>query len=322
MKILVVDDDELIRELLVEILTAHGYEDVTQAESGEDGLEKIQAAAQPFDCFMFDIQMPGKDGIELCGDVRNMVQYKDTPVVMITAMNNQDYIGRAFSAGATDYVTKPFDTTELITRIRLADRLQAETKRASQAAVTAQAKPKPPFSEPIAITEIRGFVNSAILENYVLINLEQKHFPLAAVAINIPELSAVHAGSGEGEFTYVLTDIAEVLADLLCGAQAFMSYVGNGTFLCVGNRHKIPATSEMQSDLIVMLNDPDLVYCDEVQTSFTALVGEKSAPKLFEKREDLRFLNRALESLSEAGAANPGARTKKLGDRLGVPFAA
>jgi len=322
MKILVVDDDELIRELLVEILAAHDYTDIIQAESGEDALTKISQADQAFDCFMFDIQMPGMDGIELCSNVRAMVPYKNSPVIMITAMNNQDYVGRAFTAGATDYVTKPFDTTELITRVRLADRLQSETKRASEAVVTAQAKPKAPFSEPVAIAEIKGFVNSAVLENYVLINLEQKHFPLAAIALNIPELSLVHSGSSESEYQYVLTDVAEVISDLLVGSQAFMSYVGGGVFICVGNRHTMPDANDLQSELVVMLNDQDLVFCDEVQTCFTAKVGAKSAPKLFEKRGDLRFLDRALENMKAAAMGGQTTRSGKFGSRSEVAFAA
>ncbi len=322
MKILVVDDDELIRELLVEILAAHDYEDITQAESGEDALTKISQSDQPFDCFMFDIQMPGMDGIELCSNVRAMAVYKNSPVIMITAMNNQDYVGRAFTAGATDYVTKPFDTTELITRVRLADRLQSETKRASEAFVNAQAKPKTPYSEAVSIPEIKGFVNSAVLENYVMINLEQKHFPLAAIAMHIPELSMIHSGSSESEFQFVLTDVAEVISDLLCGSQAFMSYIGGGVFICVGNRHTMADANDLQSELVVMLNDPDLVFCDEVQTCLTAQVGAKAAPKLFEKRGDLRFLDRALENMKAVAAAPQVTRSNKFGSRSEVAFAA
>jgi CheY-like chemotaxis protein len=322
MKILVVDDDDLIRELLVEILSAHGYEHIVQADSGEDALRKIQAAGEAFDCFMFDIQMPGMDGIDLCREVRGMTPYKQTPVVMITAMNNRDYIDRAFSAGATDYVTKPFDTTELITRIRLADRLQSETRRASEAATSAATTVKTPYSEAVPVKEIRGFVNSAILENYVLINLEQKQFPLAAVAIHVPELSVVHSGSSEDEFTFVLADVAEVVSDVMVGAQAFMAYIGSGVFLCVGHRSKIPDEDTLQSDLLIMLNDPDLVYCADVQTNFSAKVGQRATPKLFEKRGDLRFLDRALENLEAAEQADVANRSRKFTGRKKVSFAA
>ena len=322
MKILVVDDDELIRELLVEILAAHDYADITQAESGEDALEKIQSTAQPFDCFMFDIQMPGMDGIELCGHVRAMSHYRDTPVVMITAMNNQDYIGRAFSCGATDYVTKPFDSTELITRIRLADRLQEETKRANQAVVASHSQQKSPYAKPQPINEIRGFVNSAILENYVTINQEQNHFPLAAMAVHIPELSVVHSGSSEEEFMYVLTDIAEVISDLMCGCQACMSYLGGGVYICVGNRNKMPDSEEVRSELNAMLNDPDLVYCDEVSTNFSPKVGQKASPKLLERRGDMRFLDRAIDNMNETVVAMKTSGIGKFAGRFGIASAA
>jgi len=300
MKILVVDDDDLIRELLVEILSAHGYEDITQANSGENGLARVKEADTPFDCFMFDIQMPGMDGIELCSAVRAIDFYKDTPVIMITAMNNQDYIGRAFSAGATDYVTKPFDMTELMTRVRLADRLQAETRKAAQAANTVSAKVKTPFSEPIVINEIKGFVNSAILENYAMINLEQKHFPMAAIAIQIPELAAVHDGSSDEEFNYVLLDVAEVISDVMSRTQAFLTYVGSGVFLVVGNKVKFPDDASLRDALLPMLNDDQYVFCDQVQTAFTVKLGERTGPKLLDRTGDLRFLERAVETVNRA----------------------
>jgi CheY-like chemotaxis protein len=324
MELLVVDDDELIRALLIEILSAYGYNKVTQADSGIDALRKIEAAKKAeksFDCFMFDIQMPEMDGIELCHAVRNFENYKDTPIVMITAMNGQDYVERAFAAGATDYVTKPFDTTELLSRIRLADRLQSETKRAAAAVSAEQVQSKKPFDEPLNLAEIRGFVNSAILENYVLITMEQQHFPLAAIAIHVPELNTVHAGSSNDEFFYVVADVAEVISDAMVGSQAFMSYLGNGVFLCVGPRFKLVNEADLQTELITMLNDEELVYCEEVETRFTAQVGPKAVPKLLEKRGDLKFLDRAIENLS-ANSKSIVSRTKKIGSKVRTAFAA
>ena len=302
MKILAVDDDELIREILSATLEAHGYTDVTLAESGEDALQKIAASPTPFEGFMFDIQMPGMDGTELCQHVRQMDHYKNSPVIMITAMNDKTYVDRAFMAGATDYVTKPFDTTELMTRIRLADRLQSEARKAAAAAAAAPAAaPKPPFKDPVTVKDVRGVVKSAALDNYVMLMLEQKQFAMGAFAIRVPELEAVHAGSDIEEFTYVVTDVAEVISDCLVGAQAFLSYLGGGIFVCVGAKAKLPAADSMHDEFVMMLNDPDLVYCEDVATGFSAQIGDIAAPKLFEKRGDLRFLDRAVEKLNDAG---------------------
>ena len=317
MRILAVDDDELIRELLQATLEAHGYSEVTLAESGEDALRKIAAAGTPFDSFMFDIQMPGMDGIDLTRQVRDMAEYRDAPIVMITAMNQKDYIDRAFLAGATDYVTKPFDTTELITRIRLADKLQAETRRATLAStsVTPAEKYKPAYAEAIAIEEIKGYVSNGVLQNYVMIMKEQKQFSIGAFAIRVPELERVHAASSAEEFAYVVTDVAEVISDALVGTQAFVSYIGSGIFMCVGPRRMLPHPEAARDHLITMLNDPELVYCDEISTSFTAQVGEPASPKLLERRDDLRFLDRAVENLSAVPKRNPLSHSDKMSVR-------
>jgi len=322
MKILAVDDDELIRELLLATLEAHGYTDVTLAESGEDALLKLAATGTSFDAFMFDIQMPGMDGIELTRRVRDMPGYREAPVVMITAMNQKDYIDRAFLAGATDYVTKPFDTTELITRIRLADKLQAETRRAVSSTVTVQQEArKPAFAEPIPIEEIKGYVSNGVLQNYVMIMKEQKQLSIGAFAIRVPELEFVHAGSSAEEFAYVITDVAEVISDTLVGTQAFVSYIGSGTFLCVGPKRLLPGADAMKDQLLMMLNDPDLVYCEEVRTSFSAQIGGVSSPKLLERRDDLRFLDRAVDSLNDTHRHDRLSRSHGARGRM-VPHAA
>ncbi|MDK3016742.1 response regulator transcription factor [Pseudodonghicola flavimaris] len=318
MKILAVDDDELIRELLLATLEAHGYSDVVLAESGEDALRKIASAGVPFDAFMFDIQMPGMDGIELTRRVRDMEIYRSAPVVMITAMNQKDYIDRAFLAGATDYVTKPFDTTELMTRIRLADRLQAETRRAAAALAPRPEKPQAAFTHPITIEEIKGYVSNGVLKNYVMIMKEQKQFAIGAFAIRVPELEQVHAGSTAEEFAYVVTDVAEVISDVLVGSQAFVTYIGDGVFLCVGPKRSLPQMETVQDQLISMLNDPDLVYCDEVPTSFSAQVGAVAAPKLLERRDDLRFLDRAVDNLKQGARIEAPAPARSAGGFMAV----
>lgn len=323
MRILAVDDDEFILELLVAMLEAHGYNDVTQAISGEDAIRKIAAAGTPFDCFMFDIQMPGMDGIELCKTVRGMDTYRDTPVVMITAMSKKEYIDRAFLAGATDYVTKPFDTTELISRIRLADKLQSQSQKIQQSNTVVSNPVKPPFKDPVMVEDVHGVVNVSSLENYLKLMLNQSQTAMSAFAVRVPELEQVHAGSSSEEFTYVVTDISEVLTDVLVGAQAMVSYLGNGMFLCVVPKRQKPSTENMQDGLMVMLNDPDLVYCEDVKTGFSVQIGEAASPKLLERSANLQFLDRAIDNLKDAERKSGGSSGQAFnGGRSGHSFAA
>ena len=109
MKLLVVDDDESIRAILTLVLEQNGVTDVTLAASSADAMKFVKSTTVAFDCFLLDIQMPGGDGIDLCRAIRELPDYHETPIIMISAMNDKEYVNRSYAAGATDYLTKPLD---------------------------------------------------------------------------------------------------------------------------------------------------------------------------------------------------------------------
>ncbi|MFK5998233.1 MAG: response regulator [Rhodobacterales bacterium] len=123
MKILVVDDDHLALSILRLYLADAGYYDVTVCEAPEAALALIENGDVEFGCFFFDIMMPFIHGIDLCKRVRNIQKYKETPIIMLTGISGKSDIDEAFSAGATDYVTKPFTMTEIGARVRIAENL-------------------------------------------------------------------------------------------------------------------------------------------------------------------------------------------------------
>lgn len=123
MKILVVDDDQLVLSVLQLYLAEAGYYDVTVCEASETALALIENDDVEFDCFFFDIIMPFIHGIDLCKRVRNIQKYEETPIIMLTAISGKTDIDEAFAAGATDYVTKPFNMTEIGARVRIAENL-------------------------------------------------------------------------------------------------------------------------------------------------------------------------------------------------------
>ncbi len=111
-RILVIDDDPQIRRAMRTSLTARDYQ-VTDARTGEEGLEKLRSAA--FDLVLLDMNMPGMGGIETCRLIRSG---SDVAIIMLTVSNTErDKVG-ALDAGADDYVTKPFSMPELLARIR------------------------------------------------------------------------------------------------------------------------------------------------------------------------------------------------------------
>ena len=112
MKILVVDDEKLIRDVIKEYLVLEGYE-VSEAEDGEKALE--QACNNEFDLIIMDIMMPNKDGYQACKEIK---QVKNVPFIMLSARGEEYDKLIGFDLGIDDYVTKPFSPKELVARVK------------------------------------------------------------------------------------------------------------------------------------------------------------------------------------------------------------
>ena len=111
-KIMVVDDEMHIRELVRFYLDKAGF-DTIEAANAEEALDIVEN--QYIDLAVVDIMMPGMDGFEL---VEQMRQYREFPVIMLTAKSQSKDKLRGFSLGIDDYVTKPFDPDELMARVK------------------------------------------------------------------------------------------------------------------------------------------------------------------------------------------------------------
>jgi two-component system response regulator PilR (NtrC family) len=111
--VLVIDDEEIMREVLQTLLEREGCQ-VSLAASGEDGL--VLARSQPFDVAIVDVMMPGIDGIEALDELRKLDE--DLPVILITASASVDRSVAAMKRGAFDYVTKPFKNEKLLVVVR------------------------------------------------------------------------------------------------------------------------------------------------------------------------------------------------------------
>lgn len=113
-RILIVDDNTRNIQVVGNILM-HDNIDIAYATNGHRALEL--AAAQQFDLVLLDIMMPGMDGYTVCQQLRKDAQNSETPVIFLTARNDPSSILLGFSAGANDYVTKPFNSAELKARV-------------------------------------------------------------------------------------------------------------------------------------------------------------------------------------------------------------
>jgi sigma-B regulation protein RsbU (phosphoserine phosphatase) len=113
--ILVVDDTEENRDMLVRRLARAGYRLVVVAVDGHEALARLDA--QPFDLVLLDILMPGMDGYEVLERIKHDPRLRDVPVIMISALDDLDSVVRCVTLGAEDYLPKPFNPTLLNARI-------------------------------------------------------------------------------------------------------------------------------------------------------------------------------------------------------------
>jgi DNA-binding response OmpR family regulator len=112
-RILIVEDDAAMRDMVAYALTHEGME-VEAVADGEAALESFRAAG-PFDLVILDIMLPGMDGITVC---RELTSISRVPVVMLTARDDETSVVIGLEVGADDYITKPFSRKELVSRIR------------------------------------------------------------------------------------------------------------------------------------------------------------------------------------------------------------
>jgi two-component system alkaline phosphatase synthesis response regulator PhoP len=114
-KIMVVDDDHDATALFEEVLKAEGYTPLLLNESAR----ALQLARdEKPDLFILDLMMPDPDGFKLCRILRKEAEFRKTPIIIVTALNDTDSRIVAIGAGANDYLTKPFRLDELYTSIK------------------------------------------------------------------------------------------------------------------------------------------------------------------------------------------------------------
>jgi DNA-binding response OmpR family regulator len=115
MKVLVVEDDVDIRDLVISLLSRAGYE-VLAEDNGEAGL--AAALTRQPDLVILDWMMPGLTGVEVCRAMRADPRAKNTTILLLTSRAQEADIDQGFTAGADDYMVKPFRGRELVSRVK------------------------------------------------------------------------------------------------------------------------------------------------------------------------------------------------------------
>ncbi len=151
MRLLIIEDFEVMREALVEGLTDQGFA-VDATGDGKEGL--WYATGNDYDAIILDIMLPGMNGLDILRAVR--ASGKDVPVLLLTAMDEVDDRVRGLDLGADDYLTKPFAVAELLARVRSltrrGHRVRAPVIEVGDLAIDTVARTASRAGEPIALT--------------------------------------------------------------------------------------------------------------------------------------------------------------------------
>ncbi len=114
-KILIVDDVAKNIQVVGNILQSHNF-DIYFANNGKNALRQIRI--NTFDLILLDVMMPEMDGFQVCAEIKKLKHAKDTPIIFLTAKTDIESIVKGFESGGVDYITKPFNSIELLARIK------------------------------------------------------------------------------------------------------------------------------------------------------------------------------------------------------------
>ncbi len=274
MRVLSVDDDQDILLVLSAALRNMGYEDVTCASSGDAALETLQTAGKQFDCFLLDIQMPRMDGVELCAQIRAMPQYKFAPIIMLTAKSDGDSLDHAFAAGATDYVTKPFDLNELNERLTNAEAgrdNKGQTPDTSHLAGQSVPSATPvgiDMLAPLQLLNVTGMVSALAMHNYLDQLYRGGDEDVQALCVRIMDSTTLKKSMPSSEFYQMLSNVAEAISISQKDSIRLMSYSGPGDLVVIlhknGEFDRSGAETDIQSRIEVHKSNGDIPSAAEI----------------------------------------------------------
>jgi len=298
MKVLAVDDDEFIAELVPLLLSNCGDHEVSISMSAEEALTTIANEDDRFDCLFLDIQMPGMSGIELCGKIRALPGYRTTPIFMLTAMNDKSYIDQAFAAGATDYVTKPFDVMAIGEKILAAENLIAEQKEnwtrqfsepTSQTDGSTDGKME--FSDANSLEMIEGAVEYDVLSNYLNQLSKSRLYNSKIFAVKVDQAEIIHTQGSSSEFLRLVKEVGCAISETLMSRGFFlMSYVGKGVFVCIFQNSGRESHELLEQHTQQLIQSKQLSYDNGTPAVVSVSMGDPLKPHLsFSKSPDRIF---------------------------------
>ncbi len=241
MRMLVVDDSDDARELTAATLLAAGFKDVVTADSAWSAfrlldLGQTKSERPGADIILLDIVMPDLDGIEACARIRSDPRYVDTPIIMVTSLDDMDSLTNAFAAGANDYVSKPVHRMELTARVRSALKLkdELEQRRDRERQLLAFLTNWGDRRAAVSTDAITGLFAGEVIEAYLSgVDLDALGQGVSIVALKVDRFDALRAHHGEEAARSIQVQVARVLRGTPSTVGTVAATYHDGLFLVV-----------------------------------------------------------------------------------------
>lgn len=284
-KILAIDDDPSLLELIPMIAEEADFPDVTTASSGSEALAKIAQASVPFDCLLLDICMPDTHGIELCARIRKMPDYAETPIIMLTAMRDIKYLDNAFKAGATDYIKKPFDVGEIgeqlrkvQMRLKSSNRVGVQSLRAAEYGGETSGWRSTDVRAGDSLADTVGFVKYGALENYLRRLPTRDRDQVRLFALKIDCFEEIAEFGARSAINAVVSRTADAILELFEPNEPMVSYAGNGTFIITFSVGTVASPRTNETAIKDLLGDLWLDGKDGIPAQIEVSIGAPTRP--------------------------------------------
>ncbi len=211
----------------------------------------IDAADIPFDTFLLDIMLPGTSGIEACREIRSRSCYRATPIIMITSSRAHDIMARAFEAGATDFVSKPFDGLELGTRVNLAAMLSESLRREQlgrHAMVELSRLSAISYDERFGLSQAPGVQSFLELENDLL-RKPDALYAMTLFSAQIEDAGALFRQSTPSQFRAIVEAVSGALSQVIDTDTTRFAYAGRGAMIGVAYRRDRVNLGVLEADV-------------------------------------------------------------------------
>jgi phosphoserine phosphatase RsbU/P len=312
MRILIVDDSEDHCELTEAALATAGYSEILIAHSAWEAFRLMDIGwpasktGPQADIILLDIVMPEVDGIEACARIRSDRRYADTPIIMVTSVDDMDSLANAFVAGASDYITKPVNRVELLARVRAALKLKSELERrqARERELLVFMSSWGERRASLWVDDTTGLFVGEIAEAYLMAASESNTAEASAVVVlAIDRLEAYRSAQGDAAAQALLSRVAQAVRRITADVGVIAAAYRNGLILLVGPELSAEPARRLGEQLHKTVAGLDVVKsesiaADHVTASIAVATGAVGA-----SLDGMYLLTNAISTVRNAEAA-------------------